>query len=128
MKTNAEIIAEQIAKLSFDEKRALFPPKVMKNFVVRKAWYGRRQLITFTSKPNLLNPKGKTYTYDHDIVLDIMRDHLEQKPNWQKRGYWSQSNDLPMAIRFRTDLLGKEDQPKPAPKKRAPKKKANAGA
>ena len=123
MKTSQEIMQEQIAKLSFEEKRAIFPPKEMKNFVVRKSWYGRRQLITFRAKPSRLYPEGKEYTYDHDIVLDLMREHLETKAAWQKYGYWSQSTDLPVQVRFRKDLLGPEDQPaeeKPK-KKRTPK-------
>lgn len=117
MKTAQEIMQEQIAKLSFDEKRAIFPPKEMKNFVVRESWYGRRQLITFRAKPNRLNPDGQLYTYDHDVVLDLMRPHLESKPAWKKYGYWSQSTDLPSIIRYRKDLVGTEDQPKTETKK-----------
>ena len=124
MKTSAEIMQEQIAKLSFEEKRAIFPPMEKKNFVVRKSWYGRRQLITFRSKPNKLYPEGKEYTYDHDIVLDLLRPHLETKAAWKKYGYWSQSTDLPMQIRFRTDLLGEEDLPKEEAPKKATTKKA----
>lgn len=62
MKTSAEIYQETVSKLSTEEKRAIFPPKVMKNFVVRKSWYGRAQLITFT------NNKGqeiRTITISH---------------------------------------------------------------
>ena len=71
MKTAQEVFQETVAAMNIEEKRAIFPPKVMKNFVVRKSWVGRGQLITFTNK------KGKTITYDHDIALEIMRPRLE---------------------------------------------------
>ena len=114
MKTSQEVYQETISQLSLEEKRAIFPPKVMKNFVVRKSWYGRRQIIEFTSKPSKLFPTGKTYRYDHDVVLDILRPSLETKNAWSKYGYWSQSTDLPMILRFRKDLLGETEE---APKK-----------
>jgi hypothetical protein len=106
MKTSAEVFQETVAALSHTEKRAIFPPKTMKNFVVRKSWYGRAQLITFTNK------KGQTITYDHDIALDIMRPRLELMNAWAKYGYWSQSTDIPLVLRHR-NLLGEDDQPEP---------------
>ncbi len=103
MKTSAEIYQETISKLSAEEKRAIFPLKTMKNFVVRKSWYGRGQLITFTNK------KGQTLTYNHDLALDIMLPRLTLMPAWKKYGYWSQSTDIPLILRLR-DLLRKEDK------------------
>lgn len=116
MKTSQEIYQETISALSLEEKRAIFPPKQMKNFVVRKSWYGRAQIIEFTSKATKTKP-AKTYRYDHDVVLDIMRPFLEHKGAWEKYGYWSQSTDLPTILRHRKDLLGE------TPKKTTPKKK-----
>ena len=101
MKTSAEIYQETISKLSKEEKRAIFPPKTMKNFVVRKSWYGREQVITFK------NNKGQEITYNHDIALDIMRPLLETKMAWEKYGYWSQSTDIPLILRHRV-LLDEE--------------------
>lgn len=124
MKTSAEVFQETVSKLSKDEKRAIFPPKEMKNFVVRKSWYGRAQLITFTPKPSKNNPNPKPITYDHDIALDIMRPRLELMPAWEKYGYWSQSTDIPLVLRHQ-DLLGAEDKPEPEAK---PKAKAKAKA
>jgi hypothetical protein len=98
MKTSAEIYQETISKLSEEEKRAIFPPKTMKNFVVRKSWYGRSQVITFKNK------NGVEITYNHDIALDIMRPLLETKMAWDKYGYWSQSTDIPLILRHR-DLM-----------------------
>ena len=103
MKTAKQIVQEQISNLPLEEKRKIFPPMIKKNFVVRNSWYGRNQIITFTTK------SGKSVTYNHDTVLDLMRPHLELKPAWKKYGYWSQSTELPMIIRFRTDLLPEAD-------------------
>lgn len=93
METNKELLAQAIAKLSKEELALIFPPKQMKNFVVRKSWYGRGQIITFT------NNKGQTITYDHDKALDIMLPKLNIMPCWAKRGYWSQSTNMPVNVR-----------------------------
>ncbi len=98
------IVQDQISKLPISEKRKIFPPMTKKNFVVRKSWYGRNQLITFVTK------SGKSVTYNHDTVLDLMLPHLEIKNAWKKYGYWSQSTELPTLIRYRTDLLPEADQ------------------
>lgn len=91
--TNKELLQQAIAKLSKEELALIFPPKQMKNFVVRKSWYGRNQIITFT------NNKGQTITYDHDKALDIMLPKLSILPCWNKRGYWSQSTNMPVNVR-----------------------------
>lgn len=116
MKTPQEIYQETVAALSTEEKRAIFPPKVMKNFVVRKSWYGRGQIIEFTNK------KGQTIVYDHDIALDIMRPRLELMKAWEKYGYWSQSTDIPLILRHQK-LLSDEDAKEFAPKPKKTTKK-----
>ena len=93
MKTSAEIIQEQISKMSDAEKLAIFPPLTRKNFVVRKSWYGRNQIITF------INNKHEQITYNHDEVLKVMLPKLNILPCWLKRGYWSQSTDMPSNVR-----------------------------
>ena len=50
---------EAIAKLSKKELKEIFPPITRKNFVVRKSWYGRGQVITFT------NNKNQKITYNY---------------------------------------------------------------
>lgn len=107
VKTSQEIFQETISKMSLEEKRTIFPPMVKQNFVVRKSWYGRRQLISFTTKPTKTQP-SVTIQYDHDVVLDIMRPLLETKMAWEKYGYWSQSTNIPLILRHR-DLITKED-------------------
>lgn len=84
---------EAIAKLSKKELKEIFPPITRKNFVVRKSWYGRGQVITFT------NNKNQRITYNHDEVLKIMLPKLKIMPCWLKRGYWSQSTDMPSNTR-----------------------------
>ena len=42
-----------------------------KRFVVRKSLIGKNQIIEVTFK------SGKTFTYNHDIVYDLMKSKLE---------------------------------------------------
>jgi len=84
---------ETISKLSNEEKSLIFPPIERKNFVVRKSWYGRNQIITF------VNNKNQKITYNHDEVLKVMLPKLNIMPCWIKRGYWSQSTDMPSNVR-----------------------------
>ena len=111
VKTAAQVYQETIAAMSLEEKRTIFPPMVKANFVVRKSWYGRRQIIKFTTKPTKTQP-AITVEYDHDIALDIMRPLLETKNAWHKYGYWSQSTNIPLILRHR-DLM---TMPKPSKK------------
>ena len=84
---------EVISKLSKSELSEIFPPIERKNFVVRKSWFGRNQIITF------VNNKNQKITYNHDEVLKVMLPKLNIMPCWIKRGYWSQSTDMPSNVR-----------------------------
>jgi predicted KAP-like P-loop ATPase len=86
-------LTEAISKLSKSELSEIFPPIERKNFVVRKSWYGRNQIITF------VNNKNQKITYNHDEVLKVMLPKLSIMPCWIKRGYWSQSTDMPSNVR-----------------------------
>lgn len=90
--------AEAIAKLSKEELKAIFPPLTRKNFVVRKSWLGRNQIITFK------NNKGQVLTYNHDEVLKVMQPKLSIMPCWKKRGYWSQSTNMPVNVRHLAEI------------------------
>jgi hypothetical protein len=79
--------------MSNEEKSQIFPPLTRKNFVVRKSWLGRNQIITF------VNNKQQKITYNHDEVLKVMLPKLNIMPCWIKRGYWSQSTDMPSSVR-----------------------------
>lgn len=82
-----------ISKLSKKELKEIFPPITRRNFVVRKSWYGRGQIITF------VNNKKEQVTYNHDEVLKVMLPKLNIMPCWLKRGYWSQSTAMPTNVR-----------------------------
>ena len=90
--TNQELLQQTISKLSNEEKLAIYPQINRKNFVVRKSWMGRNQIITF------VNNKNQKITYNHDEVLKVMLPKLNIMPCWIKRGYWSQSTDMPSNV------------------------------
>ena len=91
--TNQELITQAIANMTTEEKALIFPPMIKKNFVVRQSWLGRNQIITF------VNNKNQKVTYNHDEVLKVMLPKLSIMPCWIKRGYWSQSTNLPTNVR-----------------------------
>ena len=64
-----------------------------KRFVVRKSLVGKNQTIEFTTK------KGKTVTYNHDIVFNIMKDTLQNLPCWLKYKSYTASNNIPLVLR-----------------------------
>ena len=64
-----------------------------KRFVVRKSLVGKNQTIEFTTK------KGKTVTYNHDIVFNIMKDTLQNLPCWLKYKSYTASNNIPVVFR-----------------------------
>lgn len=97
--TNKELINQAIANMSDSDKAQVFPPITRKNFVVRKSWLGRNQVITFT------NNKQQVVTYNHDEVLNVMLPKLSIMPCWIKRGYWSQSTNLPTTVRHLADIV-----------------------
>ena len=90
---NQEAINKAIAKMSNKQKAEIFPPIERKNFVVRKNWLGRNQIISF------VNNKNQRVTYNHDTVLEAMLPKLSIMPCWIKREYWSQSTNIPATVR-----------------------------
>ena len=90
---NQELLQQAIAKLSTAELALIYPPIERANFVVRKNWLGRNQVITF------INNKNQKVTYNHDEVLNVMLPKLSIMPCWIKRQYWSQSTDMPSNVR-----------------------------
>ena len=105
---NQELINTAIAKMSNEEKALIFPPIERKNFVVRKNWLGRNQVITFNTKPTKTKPSVKV-TYNHDEVLNVMLPKLSIMPCWIKREYWSQSTDMPKNVRHLSERVELED-------------------
>tara|TARA_R110002124_G_scaffold140900_6_gene305357 strand:- start:747 stop:1088 length:342 start_codon:yes stop_codon:yes gene_type:complete len=101
--SNKEILTNAIANMSPEDKEKVFPPITRKNFVVRQNWLGRNQIITF------INNKDVKVTYNHDEVLNLMLPKLKIMPCWIKRGYWSQSTDMPKNTRHLSERLKIED-------------------
>ena len=64
-----------------------------KRFVVRMSLVGKNQIIEFTNK------KGKTYTYNHDKVYEIMKSKLTTLPCWTKYKSYTATNNIPMLCR-----------------------------
>ena len=64
-----------------------------KRFVVRKSLIGKNQIIEFVTK------KGKTVTYNHDKVFEIMKSTLESLPCWTKYKSYTATNNIPMICR-----------------------------
>ncbi len=104
--TNQELMTQAIAKMTNEEKAAIFPPITRKNFVVRSSWLGRNQVITF------INNKNQQVTYNHDEVLNAMLPKLSIMPCWIKRGYWSQSTNLPTTVRHLAEIVELEAEVK----------------
>ena len=89
-----ELLRQQIEQMSDEQKALIYPPITRSNFVVRKNWLGRNQIITF------VNNKNQRVTYNHDEVLKVMLPKLNIMPCWIKREYWSQSTDMPSNVRY----------------------------
>ena len=100
--SNQELITQAITNMSNEEKALIFPPITRKNFVVRKSWLGRNQMITF------INNKDQVVTYNHDTILEAMLPKLNIMPCWIKRGYWSQSTNLPTNVRHLAEIVDAE--------------------
>ena len=100
--SNQELITQALTNMSNEEKALIFPPITRKNFVVRKSWLGRNQTITF------VNNKKQVVTYNHDEVLKVMLPKLNIMPCWIKRGYWSQSTNLPTNVRHLAEIVDAE--------------------
>ena len=64
-----------------------------KRFVVRMSLVGKNQLIEFTTK------SGKTITYNHDKVYEVMKSKLSTLPCWTKYKSYTATNNIPMVCR-----------------------------
>jgi len=64
-----------------------------KRFVIRKSLLNTNTNITFTNK------KGKTITYSHDKVFNIMKDNLTNLPCWLKYKSYTATNNIPLVLR-----------------------------
>ena len=64
-----------------------------KRFVVRKSLIGKNQIIEVTFK------NGKSFTYNHDKVYEIMKDTLNLLPCYIKYNSYTSSTNVPVKAR-----------------------------
>jgi hypothetical protein len=66
---------------------------ISKRFVIRKSLIGKNQLITVNFK------NGKTVTYNHDKVYEVMKDKLEAMACFVKYKSYTSSTSVPVIAR-----------------------------
>ena len=64
-----------------------------KRFVIRKSLIGKNAVITVNFK------NGKTATYNHDKVYEVMKEKLATLPCWTKYKSYTASNNVPVVAR-----------------------------
>ncbi len=64
-----------------------------KRFVIRKSLIGKNTVINVEFK------SGKTFTYNHDKVWEIMGDKLNTLECFQKYGSYTSSTSVPVVLR-----------------------------
>ena len=64
-----------------------------KRFVIRKSLIGKDTTINVEFK------NGKTCTYNHDEVYNIMKDTLTKLPCWLKYKSYTATNNIPVVLR-----------------------------
>ena len=64
-----------------------------KRFVIRKSLIGTNAVITVNFK------NGKTATYNHDKVYEVMKEKLATLPCWTKYKSYTASNNVPVVAR-----------------------------
>ena len=64
-----------------------------KRFVIRKSLINSNTIIEFTNK------KGVTYTYNHDIAYNIMKDSLDKMACFIKYKSYTATNNIPVVLR-----------------------------
>ncbi len=62
-------------------------------FVIRKSLIGKNTTINVEFK------NGKTCTYNHDEVYNIMKDTLEKLPCFIKYNSYTSSTNVPVSVR-----------------------------
>ena len=66
---------------------------ISKRFVIRKSLIGKNTTINVEFK------NGKTYTYNHDKVWEIMKDKLENMNCFIKYKSYTSSTSVPVILR-----------------------------
>jgi hypothetical protein len=66
---------------------------ISKRFVIRKSLIGKNQVITVNFK------NGKSVTYNHDKVYEVMKDKLTTMPCFIKYKSYTSSTSVPVVAR-----------------------------
>ena len=69
-----------------------------KRFVIRKSLIGKNTTVNVEFK------SGKTYTYNHDKVYEIMKDKLEEMACFIKYKSYTATNNIPLVLRDKVIL------------------------
>ena len=64
-----------------------------KRFVIRKSLIGKNQIIEVTFK------SGKTFTYNHDLAYEVMKDKLNNMNCFEKYKSYTSSTSVPVILR-----------------------------
>ena len=64
-----------------------------KRFVIRKSLIGKNTVITFTNK------KGKSITYNHDVVYNTNKERFESMICFKKYKSYTNTNNIPTFCR-----------------------------
>ena len=64
-----------------------------KRFVIRKSLIGKNQIIEVTFK------NGKSFTYNHDLAYEVMKDKLNNMNCFAKYKSYTSSTNVPVIIR-----------------------------
>ena len=59
----------------------------------------RKSLIGKNTTINVEFKSGKTVTYNHDKIYEIMKDKLTLLPCWLKYNSYTSSTNVPMSVR-----------------------------
>jgi len=65
----------------------------LKRFVIRKSLIGKNTVINVEFK------NGKTCTYNHDEVYEIMKEKLNTLPCFKKYNSYTSSTNVPVSVR-----------------------------
>ena len=64
-----------------------------KRFVIRKSLIGKNQIIEVTFK------NGKSFTYNHDLAYEVMKDKLNKMNCFKKYKSYTSSTNVPVVLR-----------------------------
>ena len=70
-----------------------------KRFVLRQSLIGKNQVINVEFK------SGKTFTYNHDKVYELMKDNLSKLNCWEKYKSYTSSTSIPRVLQGEVEVL-----------------------